>query len=51
MWGGDRSVPEFQGNEGPHDPFPTDVYYVGNLFKTEFVDIRLLPSWSSIIYW
>jgi len=39
IWGGDRSVPEFQGNEGPHDPFPTDVYYVGNLFKTEFVDV------------
>jgi len=38
IWGGDRSVPEFQGNEGPHNPFPTDVYYVGNLIKVNFVE-------------
>jgi len=37
IWGGDYSVPEFQDNEGLHDPFPTDVYYVGNLIKTNFV--------------
>jgi len=39
IWGGDRSVPEFQESEGPHDPFPTDVYYVGNLIKTQFVEL------------
>src|ERR1700733_3381150 len=37
IWGGDRSVPEFQDNEGPHDPFPTDVYYIGNLIKLYFI--------------
>ena len=44
LWGGDHSVPEFQGNEGPHDPFPTDVYYVGNLIKIHFVEVRHLRA-------
>jgi len=39
IWGGDHSVPEFQDNEGPHDPFATDVYYVGNLIRVHFVEL------------
>ncbi|KAJ3556605.1 hypothetical protein NM688_g1939 [Phlebia brevispora] len=31
--GGDRTVPEFQGSATTHDPFPADVYYVGNLLR------------------
>jgi hypothetical protein len=32
--GGDKSVPEFQGHLGtPCNPFPTDIYYVGNLIR------------------
>jgi len=38
IWGGDRSVPEFQGNPGLHDPFPVDVYCMGNLIKVDFVE-------------
>jgi len=40
IWGGDKSVPEFQPEvyKGSYNPFPTDVYYVGNLIKTDFVD-------------
>ncbi|GBE80560.1 hypothetical protein SCP_0302750 [Sparassis crispa] len=37
--GGDRSVPEFQGI-GYHktsDPFPTDIYYLGNLIRQGFL--------------
>ncbi|KAI0930001.1 hypothetical protein AcV5_006816 [Taiwanofungus camphoratus] len=33
LLGGDKTVPEFQ-NDGynvPSDPFPTDIYYVGNV--------------------
>lgn len=40
--GGDKSVPEFQ-NEGynkPSNPFCTDIYYLGNLMRTEFVNVR-----------
>jgi hypothetical protein len=40
IWGGDRSVPEFRDYKGPCNSFATDVYYVGNLVKTEFLDVR-----------
>lgn len=54
--GGDRTVPEFQGSNETHDPFPTDVYYVGNLFREEFLQVRASCSQavarlsSSMIY-
>ncbi|CCM03897.1 uncharacterized protein FIBRA_06048 [Fibroporia radiculosa] len=35
--GGDRSVPEFRNSNEPVDPFPTDVYYVGNLIREDFL--------------
>jgi len=31
--GGDRTVPEFQKSIEPCDPFPTDIYYAGNLIR------------------
>ncbi|KAJ7444789.1 kinase-like domain-containing protein [Mycena galericulata] len=39
--GGDRSapIPEFATNE-PCDPFPTDVYYLGSMIKSEFLESR-----------
>ncbi|KAJ7092043.1 kinase-like domain-containing protein [Mycena belliarum] len=40
--GGDRSVPEFKTTDenGPMacDPFPIDVYYLGNMIKKHFLD-------------
>lgn len=39
---GDRTAPELQG-EGVHEvqnPFPTDVYYVGNLLRIQFLYVR-----------
>ncbi|KAJ7088720.1 kinase-like domain-containing protein [Mycena belliarum] len=41
--GGDKSVPEFQLTEAgeapePCDPFPTDIYYLGNLILHDFVE-------------
>jgi hypothetical protein len=46
IWGGDKSVPEFQLEvyKGSYNPFPTDVYYVGNLIKTDFVDVSARHS-------
>ncbi|OSX65919.1 hypothetical protein POSPLADRAFT_1052589 [Postia placenta MAD-698-R-SB12] len=37
--GGDKSVPEFQGNgyDKAVDPFPTDIYYLGNLIRMAFI--------------
>ncbi|KAJ3481135.1 hypothetical protein NLI96_g7861 [Meripilus lineatus] len=38
--GGDKTVPEFQGNglRALYDPFPVDVYYLGNLIREEFLE-------------
>ena len=38
--GGDKSAPEHQDNETPCDPFPTDVYYLGNLVRRYFMQVR-----------
>ncbi|EIW87279.1 hypothetical protein CONPUDRAFT_116467 [Coniophora puteana RWD-64-598 SS2] len=37
--GGDKSVPEFREITGPVNPFPTDVYYLGNLVKQEYLEL------------
>ncbi|KAL1746522.1 kinase-like domain-containing protein [Schizophyllum fasciatum] len=36
--GGDKTVPEFQNGSGPYDPFPTDVYYLGNMIRRTFLE-------------
>lgn len=41
--GGDKTVPEFQG-EGYNiavDPFPTDIYYLGNLIRMAFLQVGI----------
>ncbi|OCH88105.1 hypothetical protein OBBRIDRAFT_735113 [Obba rivulosa] len=37
--GGDKTVPEFQGEkyDEASDPFPTDVYYVGNMIRQYYL--------------
>lgn len=36
--GGDKSVPEFQNWNGELlDPFPTDIYYLGNLIRIKIM--------------
>ncbi|KAJ7129849.1 kinase-like domain-containing protein, partial [Mycena crocata] len=39
--GGDKSAPECIIG-APCDPFPTDIYYLGNLIHEEFIEDRLL---------
>ena len=41
--GGDKSVPEHQDTERFCNPFPTDVYYVGNLVREEFIQVCVAP--------
>lgn len=50
QFGGDRTVPEFQHDKlTPRNPFQTDIYYIGNLIRTYFLQVRIIlfvtPSW------
>lgn len=38
--GGDKTVPEFQHSTEPCDPFPTDIYYLGNMIREDFLQVR-----------
>jgi hypothetical protein len=41
--GGDKTVPEFNTDKGDdieYNPFPTDIYYVGNLIREQFLTVR-----------
>ena len=47
IMGGDRSVPEFRHDKTtPRNPFPTDVYYAGNLVRTSFLQVRIILAQS-----
>jgi hypothetical protein len=51
--GGDRTCPD--NRETHADPFPTDVYYLGNVIKNSFVDVRTVPNFlirkqSDVLY-
>ena len=49
--GGDKTVPEFQNNRNVRlNPFPTDVYYLGNTFRQHFlnVSVHMVISFSSL---
>jgi len=35
--GGDKTVPEFQASLDACNPFPTDVYYIGNMIRKTFL--------------
>ncbi|EIM87924.1 uncharacterized protein STEHIDRAFT_109782 [Stereum hirsutum FP-91666 SS1] len=37
VFGGDKSAPEHEAYHTPCDPFPTDVYYLGNLVRKMFM--------------
>ena len=41
IFGGDKSVPEFQGegHSKPSNPFPTDVYYLGSFIREGFLEV------------
>lgn len=42
MVGGDKSVPEFKNWTGELlDPFPTDIYYIGNMVRNTVMRVRL----------
>ncbi|KAF9244433.1 hypothetical protein BU15DRAFT_85845 [Melanogaster broomeanus] len=41
IWGGDQTVPEFQHSNRPRNPFPTDVYYIGNMVREDFMQEKI----------
>jgi hypothetical protein len=41
IWGGDKTVPEFHRSDDPCDPFPTDVYYLGNMIRRDFLEVSV----------
>ncbi|KAH7920626.1 hypothetical protein BV22DRAFT_1020849 [Leucogyrophana mollusca] len=41
IWGGDKTVPEFQKSNAPCNPFPTDVYYLGNFIREDFLQAKM----------
>ena len=43
--GGDRTVPEFQKDDGrPCNPFPTDIYYLGNMIREDFMQVCFISA-------
>ncbi|KAI0299137.1 kinase-like domain-containing protein [Multifurca ochricompacta] len=40
--GGDKTAPEHQDGKTPCNPFPTDVYYLGNLIREDYIQVRIL---------
>ena len=40
IFGGDKTVPEFQNSKKPMNPFPTDIYYLGNLLREDLLEVR-----------
>lgn len=42
VWGGDGDLPpEIQQQGAEYDPFPADVFYLGNIIKHHFTKVRL----------
>ncbi|KAF9803611.1 hypothetical protein IEO21_09627 [Rhodonia placenta] len=39
IWGGDKTVPEFHRSNDACDPFPTDIYYLGNMIREDFLQV------------
>jgi hypothetical protein len=46
IYGGDKTVPEFRFSLDACNPFPTDIYYVGNAIRKTLLKVRtiLLPT-------
>jgi hypothetical protein len=48
--GGDKTVPEFKKSISTYNPFPTDVYYLGNMIREQFLQVNGdVPNSTSIL--
>jgi hypothetical protein len=46
--GGDKTVPEFQKSVEPCNPFPTDIYYAGNLIREYILQVTMTLFFTPI---
>ena len=44
LHGGDRTAPEHRDGVTPCNPFPTDVYYLGNLVRKHYILVCVISS-------
>jgi hypothetical protein len=42
--GGDKSAPEHREGKTSYNPFPTDVYYLGNLVREDYLEVYKFKS-------
>jgi len=47
--GGDKSAPEHQDMSTPCNPFPTDVYYLGNLVREYYMQVYAFPPFPDTV--
>lgn len=47
--GGDKTVPEFQNTLDPQDPFPTDIYYIGNMMREDLLQVFSSIPFSKVL--
>ena len=52
--GGDKTVPEHKDQRIPQNPFWTDIYYLGNMIREDFMQVcltsvRVCVSWCSLL--
>lgn len=45
IWGGDKDVPEFQNSNEACNPFPTDVFYIGNAIRKDFILVSVIQQY------
>jgi hypothetical protein len=41
IFGSDFTVPEFKALDKPHNPFPIDIYCLGNVIQSDILGVRL----------
>ena len=51
VWGGDKTVPEFQCSNKVRNLFPTDIYYLGNVIKEHFLEVSQQGRSPYLIHW
>ena len=47
--GGDKSAPEHRDMQTACNPFPTDVYYLGNLVREDYIQVRSSSLFRSTV--
>jgi len=49
IYGGDKTAPEFRVSVDACNPFPTDIYYLGNAIRETFIGVRSFLFCESLL--